>query len=249
MIAVPRVRAQTFMQKMLSGRTEPSLFTCRADDGQYQDYVVKPYSKLGSGIICEFFAALVGRHLGLPIPPIRELLAQDEGPHFGSLHKTGGFAPLPIGFSISAILIPRALDIFAFDMLIQNPDRSNEPGRGKPNLLCNGHEFVIFDHELAFSFLADIDPSPQPWELRGLPFVRHHIFCVQLMRYADSHDLSFEIFLSRVMELSDSILSEMVSAMPENWRNPTNSSKIVSHLRTARDNIERFDRGLREALA
>lgn len=267
MLAVPHVRAQTFMQKMLNGRTNPSLFTCRNCDGQCQDYVVKPCGQLGSNIICEFLAALVGRYLGLPIPQIaiveidphlidvipcseaHRLLAGDDGPHFGSLHRTGGFAPLPVGFSVSEALFPQVLDIFAFDMLIQNPDRSNVPGHGKPNLLCNGQEFIIFDHELAFSFVAAIGTTPLPWELRDLPFVRHHVFYNHLVRHARNHDLSFDTFLSRIMDLSDPVLAEMIDAIPDNWRNLTKSGKIISHLGTARDHIKRFERGLLEALA
>jgi len=206
-------------------------------------------------------AALLGHHLGLPVPPIaiveidprfaiaipdpqmRDLVAGDRGPHFGSLHRTGGYGvalfPVPIR------LMPQVLDIFTFDMLIQNPDRR----RVKPNLLFDGEQYVLFDHELAFSFLADIGPSSLPWELRKLSLVKDHVIYGQLIHYAESHDLSFERFLSRLTTVSDSLLNEMVSAIPERWHGSAKTGKIVLHIAAIRDNIPRFERGLREALA
>jgi hypothetical protein len=253
---------------MSHSRTGARLFSCYTEDSQHEDYyVVKFRNQLGSRILCEFMAALLGRHLGLPIPLIaiveisprliatipcpetRELLAGDQGPHFGSQHKAGGYIQLPPGFSIPPALISQALDIFAFDMLIQNPDRSDKPGRGKPNLLFDGNQFLLFDHELAFSFIALIGTPPPPWELRGSPLVENHIFYNQLTRYAKNHEVSFERFLTQFMTVSNALLDEMVRAMPGSWHNTTNVGKIVSHLTNVRDNIQRFKRGLLEALA
>ncbi len=53
----------------------------------------------------------------------------------------------------------QAAHIFAFDALIQNPDRrySNQ------NLLTRGNNIFVYDHELAFSFLEAILPLRHPW--------------------------------------------------------------------------------------
>jgi len=51
-------------------------------------------------------------------------------------------------------------EIFAFDLMVQNPDRR----KGKPNLLRKGDELAIFDHEMAFSFLYALVPNEYPWD-------------------------------------------------------------------------------------
>jgi len=133
-------------------------------------------------------------------------------------------------------------------MFIQNPDRTHHVEGGKPNILYNGSQFQIIDHELAFSFLADIIPSPTPWKLRELPFVKKHVFYATLTNYAENHKLSFESFLSRVKSISDPFLDETMSAVPEDWHNPSNAGKIMSYITTIRDNLSQFERGLLEAL-
>lgn len=265
MIFVPRIRAQTFIKKMSQGRTQPGLYSCHIGEDQYQEYVVKYHSQLGSSIICEYIAALLGHHLGLPVPSIAiveinvELIAvtshisslhtKDRGPHFGSEHKGGGYMSFPDAFSIQQDLIPIAIDIFAFDMLIQNPDRSHRLDQGKPNLLFNGSEFVIFDHEFAFSFLGIIGPPPPAWELRNEEWVKSHIFYRQLARYADKHTISFDNFINRFQSVSDVILNEIVQTIPVNWNDSAQVSKIVDHLVTVRENLMLFRRGLLEVFA
>lgn len=266
MIPVPHTHAYLYLREMSAARTRPGLFRCRTTNGREQDYVVKFHSRLGSCVVCEFMAALLGQQLELPIPPIafvevdprispqvrdlelRQLLAEDQGPHFGSQFQTGGYGSLPVDFSLPKTMTSQAADIFAFDMLIQNPDRTCEPGKGKPNLLFDGGRFLVFDHELAFSFVLTVGPVSPPWELRGLSFVRSHLFYKQLARHAENDGVSFEGFLSRLKAISDTFLGDMVSAMPENWRNPTMADRIVAHLTTVRENIPSFERGLLEAL-
>ena len=155
----------------------------------------------------------------------------------------------PTGFGIRKKDIPTAINIFAFDMLIQNVDRAAHPGAGKPNLLDDGDQVAIIDHEKAFSFLMAIGEPPPPWKLRGLPFVNAHLFFHTAARCAKDDSVCFRDFLARVETISSNYLSQLVSEIPENWRNPEKVDKIVSHLMVVRENISRFERGLLEALA
>lgn len=52
-----------------------------------------------------------------------------------------------------------AVTIFAFDALVQNPDRRFN----NQNLLTRGDDIFVFDHEVAFSFLLDILRLPVIW--------------------------------------------------------------------------------------
>jgi len=64
----------------------------------------------------------------------------------------------PVDKFIPDAMWQEAVDIFAFDALIQNPDRRFS----NPNLFTRGDSLLIFDHETAFSFLVALFPSATP---------------------------------------------------------------------------------------
>jgi hypothetical protein len=261
MIAIPRVRAQTFIRKMTYDGSQSCLFACHTGEEQYQDYVVKFRRQLGAQLVPEFIAALLGQRLGLPVPSIaiveidsrlveaipdvelRQRLAGDQGPHFGSVHKSCGYMPWPHGLAIPTDLMPQALDIFAFDLLVQNPSRSNTPGHETPNLLFDGHDFLIFGHEQAFSLARGLSAS-SPWRLRGSSLVENHIFYRPLVAYAEKQEISFETFLDRWMAGSEAFLAEIKKAIPVSWHESAEVDNIIRYLTAVRENIERFRRGL-----
>lgn len=84
---------------------------------------------------------------------------QSQGINFGSKYQAG-FTNIPeASFSLPDDLVETLKLIFVFDMFIANTDR----GHQRPNVQYNGSNLLIFDHELAFSFL------------RILPFLRNNI--------------------------------------------------------------------------
>ena len=266
MVSIPRVTARTFIRPMSHARTRPGLFRCQSQSGALTEYVVKFREQLGRRILCEAFAALVGQCLGLPIPPIAVVSLSapaaavipadafqerpEAGLHFGSLFMTPGFTEVMPGQPLPANVWETMADIFAFDMLIQNPDRTHRAWGGKANLLFDGERFAVIDHELAFSFLGVIGALPQPpWALRELPFVSDHLFYDQLHERGGADLPVYDRFMDRLSALSDTFLSDMEASLPADWLNPSTSSKIAVHLKTVRDNPDRFKRGLLEALA
>jgi hypothetical protein len=56
-----------------------------------------------------------------------------------------------------------AVNIFAFDALIQNPDRRS----ANPNLFTQGDNIYVYDHETSFSFLVAVVKSAEPWNLEA----------------------------------------------------------------------------------
>ncbi len=83
------------------------------------------------------------------------------GLNYGSIYVPG-HETIPVNQSLSPTELPQAQHIFLFDLFIQNGDRRIE----KPNLMANGQELVIYDHELAFGFTMDIFKNACPYELR-----------------------------------------------------------------------------------
>jgi len=263
---VPRVHATRWHREMSVGRTRPQLFACQDPDGRSHDYVVKSHKKLGIYILCEHVAAVLGRLLQMPVPQnvivdvdvrlvneipdqsVRDLFLDIPGPHFGSYAKTGGYRIVARDEHITPDMMPQALDIFAFDMLIQNTDRAHRAEYGKPNLLVNGKRFVILDHELAFSFLSLVGPAPEPWLLRNESFARNHFFYRWIRGCKDLDSTCFDGFLDRFTALDSATFDAIADTIPPEWRNPANAGKIIAHLNKVHQNADRFKRGLLEAI-
>ena len=83
-----------------------------------------------------------GFHQGIADPDLAERFRASEGWNFGSRYLAPAFVSWPQLRSIPATLQQTAVEIFAFDLTIQKPDRRPN----KPNLLRKGDELVIFDH-------------------------------------------------------------------------------------------------------
>jgi hypothetical protein len=196
---VPRITAAQFHRFMSSGRTTPVLCGCEDDlRNRVDDYVVKLRGGLDRrerGLVCELISSGLALHFGIAVPEpalvlieadFAELVAAAEPQHadrfrnsiglnFGSrlLFDVTGW---PVDKWIPDAMWQAAVNIFAFDALIQNPDRrySNQ------NLFTRGNEVFVYDHELAFSFLEAILPSTTPWQLEAQRYLTEHAFYRQL---------------------------------------------------------------------
>lgn len=127
------------------------------------------------------------------------------------------------------LLRPAASEIFAFDALIQNADRRQV----NPNLLTNGEEVFLCDHEQAFSFLAGVIGWQPPWAGHGTEFLRNHVFFQQLKGIAHNWDR----LRGALGALTDTRLGEYLGAVPNEWRsNNTAADQIVKYLEDARQN-------------
>jgi hypothetical protein len=124
--------------------------------------------------------------------------------------------------------------VFAFDTLVQNPDRRPE----NPNLWVRSDRIGVLDHEQAFAFLvlAIIGGAPRPWTLAtqetAFRFLENHIFYGPLCG-ASLNLLSFQ---SKLAGLTDEQLRTYASSVPVAWQSKTNGlcDKIVEYLREAR---------------
>jgi len=150
---IPILNAVSYQKSMISGRTQPCLFFCEDDNGNdYGEYVVKLKAGMENrenGLMAELISSKLAHFLDMPAPspaiinidpliaeviPSQSLsikIRESAGMNFGSKVITGGFDTWPIGKAIPSSLKQLAIEIFAFDALIQNPDRRPD----KPNIL------------------------------------------------------------------------------------------------------------------
>jgi hypothetical protein len=161
------VTATEYVRPMESGRTSPLLVRCTWADGTIGEVVVKLSAFCDQhveNLAMETVAACLAVDLKLPIPEAMLVLipteriaiipddqrrkrAQASSPiGFGSRLVTGGYSIWTPDSRISEAMVDTAAGVFAFDAIIQNPDRRAE----NPNCLVRGENIRIFDHEFTF---------------------------------------------------------------------------------------------------
>jgi len=167
------------------------------------------------------------------------MVRASEGLNFGA-QELIGFSTWPVDKGIPEGMRGIAADIFAFDALVQNPDRRHV----NPNLLVKGDTMMVFDHEIAFSFLLDIFPSPTPWRLDRDGYLADHVFYRQLR--AQRIDLTN--FSTNLVGLTDVTLQDFIADAPLEWGNE-NGPRICQHLLAIREHTEEFADEIRRFLA
>jgi hypothetical protein len=254
---VQRLSASAYLRKLESGRTSPALFLCEDENGKSAgEYVVKLRAGTeagATGLCCELLASLLADELGLPRPTsaiveidprigdllspkdadVAAIIRKSGGLNFGSKALSGGYCTWPVNKSIPASLIQIAAEIYAFDGLIQNPDRK----ANNPNLLWKRDEIYIIDHELAFSFLFQIGAAGLPWELAGQAgdFLADHVFGRDLKGKA----FDLNRFKNALDGLTDFTLGALIDQVPIEWKND-HLSRIREHIAMVRDRSGEF---------
>lgn len=247
-----------------TGRTKPLAIQCNSmGPGIIRDYVVKLYGSCELGchsLAREVYGGLLAHVFKFDTPEIaivnisseliqavndpvvRDKLRTSPGLNFGSKTVT---TPIQFDGYIPDILFPQAVEIYAFDMLLRNPDRRV----GKPNMFQCSESFILYDHEMAFPYSKPImflGFVPDPWSLRPEDFARNHIM-YQHIRQKATPDM-FDSFLEKLLSLSDEILDTILERIPLDWRT-SDLDFIAPYINKARSNIDQFKRGLQEALA
>jgi hypothetical protein len=199
----------------------------------------------------ELVAAQLADDLGLQVPQAavvdvpsgfeaviaeRELAKMVEGSpglNFGSVHLGAGFTTWPPGREPYGAQRDQAADIFAFDTLVQNPDRR----AATPNLWVRSDRIGVYDHELAFSFLslAVIGRVPRPWsaasDANSFRFLEQHIF----YRSLRGGRLNLGPFEGKLGALTDARIQAYAESVPPEWRGKSEFCEmIVEYLGEAR---------------
>jgi hypothetical protein len=244
-----RLKATHLIKRMNSGRTAPSLCGCADMAGKSAGEFVVKYLESASALK-ELVGSRLASHFGILVPEpavveitqeFGELLPQSE-PRLPSANgNTAGLAfgtrfmyPItvwPVGKSIPGSMLADAAQIFAFDALIQNPDRRAE----NPNIFMYGDSLLILDHELAFSFLLAIGGNLAPWNLERQDYLRRHVFYSRLK--AKELDLSeFEV---RLKKLTEAKMRSIKKDIPEDWLD-TSFDSIAEHIDRVRAHAKEF---------
>jgi len=140
---------------------------------------------------------------------------QSQGINFGCKYLEG-YTNIPnSAFSLPAHLLETAKLIYVFDMFIANTDR----GHQRPNVISNGSKLLIYDHELAFSFLQILPfmRNPTPWILNEADrdLYKNHFFFKMLNELKP--DLGREVALLDCFNTDFWV--KVYKALPPDWIN------------------------------
>ena len=254
---VLKLTTTQFIRPMSIGRNHPLLLGCENAGGDTFEVVVKFRGKEmnGNAQIAELVAAQLADDLGLQVPQAamvdipegfdaiiadKDLAAMVKGSpglNFGSVNLGAGFTTWPPGRNTVGAQRDQAADIFAFDTLIQNPDRRAV----NPNLWARSDKLGVYDHEQAFSFLAlpIIGGAPKPWQAAKQPksfrFLEQHIF----YRNLRGGRLDFGPFKEKLGRLTDQNIQKYINAVPAVWRSGSDfCDQLVEYLGEARKHRE-----------
>lgn len=254
---LPRIIATRFGRPVKFGRTRPFVLFC---DQENESKEIEVYVKLrgsaqigATGLMREGIAALLGRDLGLPIPEpfavevtqqFASLLHHPDdaqmfkgsvGWNFGSRAQYPQFASWSAERLMPLAMRPLAADTFAFDAMIQNPDRRHE----NPNCAVRDESLLIFDHDLAFSFLDGVVGWEPPWTPAGLNFIANrsperHAFFDQLK----GMPLEFDRLVAAWNAVDAHRINSYFDALPPEWI-PTLDArqKIMDYLAALKRNL------------
>lgn len=236
--------ARTVDRVQSGGRTHPLVIECAHASEGIEERKLIHTKALGLpevttfGLFGEVFAPLLAKDLGVitPEPALVSLsqavidqahnqlrpygLTPSPGTCAGSHYCRPGFTEVTADTYLPATSREQAARLYAFDMLIQNPDRR----RDKPNCgLFNGN-LIAFDHETAFSFVLSIGTTNEAWEVTKYGFAHHHLFYKDFRRIKPD----FRPFIDDLKKLTQKQLDEMLDEIPVEWR--ANDDKICRHI-------------------
>jgi hypothetical protein len=263
---IKRLRASALSRCLTSGRTRPAILLCEdANGAPAGEFVVKFRGGIDTcvaGLAYELLASVLAEELGLFTPPpavveidqevavliqkveprLATVVANSVGLNFGSEVLQSGFSTWPVGKSIPLSLRQAALEVFAFDALTQNPDRKYS----NPNLLWNGNELCLIDHEMAFSFLYAVTKPSHPWELshRNFDFLKEHVFYRELK----GQKLEIDRFVGALNGLSNKFFNQLTRQLPSDWNTPV-VQRIVDHVKSVCKHTKEFAEQLRWRLS
>jgi hypothetical protein len=172
-------------------------------------------------------------------PSKADMIRRSVGVNFGS-EMLNNLITWPIDRQPSVAQFQDACAIFAFDVLIQNPDRQF----GRPNLGSVGERIFVFDHELAFSSQFELFRNPEPWLVAHDPFWTSHVFYNQLRH----REVQLGDFIERLESFPVDFFHELANELPSSWDTPT-IAFIEGHMQSMSAHSRDFSDELMRRLA
>jgi HipA-like kinase len=209
-----------------------------------------------SKLFNEVFGNLLAQELGITTPTpclveiSSEFLAANK-PNLSEHHqrvqsglavateRLEGLLPIPSDAQLSPDELSQAALIYAFDLLVQNPDRRVD----NPNCARHGDRLVAYDFEMSFSFILAILGKEDPWEVSKHGINDKHMFRSALRRTTRAN---WRYFIRALESLTDERLNCLDQGLPDSWKQ--NLTRILGHICDVRSHLSEFELELQRSL-
>ncbi len=230
---LPEIYAQRFNDELPNSANKPIVISgVDKSTGEKGDYVVK-FRKADrmseEASMRELLASFIAMEMEIPVvePAIIEIgenfvellkgndswavASKSLGYNYGSKYLKE-YSTLILNKPLNNHQLPYAQNAFAFDMFIQNSDRTII----KPNLLTNGEDIIILDHEIAFGFIFASFLTANIWEMaeEHKLWIRQHC----LLPLIKGETYNFEKFSDKFDNLTNKFWKKAFEIIPEDWR-------------------------------
>jgi hypothetical protein len=160
--------------------------------------------------------------------------------NFGTEYKSGCYG-IVRNQPLSEFQRLQINQIFPFDIFISNIARRTE----YPNLLTDGNNLLIFNHQTAFDFLNDGYKNKTPWEFRpqDMDWIKSHVF----FPYLKNKFPDFSILINKFERLDDNFWNKAFSLIPDEWKTDE-FEEIKSHSQAIIANKDTFLQSLKNVL-
>ena len=158
----------------------------------------------------------------------------------GCEYFAGGYSNV-ITQSLSIEELKQAALIYAYDLLVQNPDRTEL----RPNCAIGSDGFKVYDFETSFSFVLLVGSQDEPWEVSKHGLASKHLFHSALKRNKVSVD--WRPFVNSLRKMSTDSLDRLGEGLPQGWAK--HIERISTHLLHVIGNAHQFELELRRSLS
>jgi hypothetical protein len=219
------------IEALIADKTENNQFLIRGINQETQirwDYIVNNNQAYGRELLASFMAYELDINVPSPVlinvsAELSKTLPNDiSGLQFGTEYKVGYYGIIR-NQALSEFQRLQINQIFPFDIFIGNVGRRME----NPNLLTDGNNIIIFNHQTAFDFLNDGYKNKTPWEFRPQDkyWIKSHIF----FPYLKNKFPDFSILVNKLTRLDDNFWNKAFSLIPDEWKtDELNEIKIHS---------------------
>jgi hypothetical protein len=212
-------------------------------------------------LLFEVTGNLLARRLGIntPEPALVEMTdpflasvqssssrqAPTAGIGVGCEYLTAGFNTSPKFDDIDETFLEQAASIYAFDMLVQNDDRTRVPP-GNANYGVHNEKLFAFDFELLFGFCLAFGAKPLPGAMP--PGYEKHVFHSILQQRILNQMFLLDDIFSKLKSLNDGDLAQILQHGEIFVGLQFYCDRIREHILNVCEHLEEFGEGLMESL-
>lgn len=250
-----------------NGSTKPLVIECEYSDENIPKRKTLLVKTLGLpritalDLYCETLGNLLAREFGITTqepfivrieddfirlnqkPLWEENIKLKSGLGTGCSYFDPGVTILKSNMYLSKEKFEQAVMIYAFDLITQNPDRTEN----NPNCAVKGDTIIAFDFEKSLSFLFPIiGQKINPWELSKLNLSgnNRHVFKSNLK--ARENEINWQPLIEKMKQINKEKIEELCSLIPTEFGNYTD--KICEHFASIISNSKHLEIELQRSL-